>query len=79
MKIDKILPCVCCNHEPNSGDSVYYDGMPQLKVYEGYPDSFFSAFCPVCGIGGILKFKSAYLALMHWNDLHSKLQDTNFM
>lgn len=30
MKVDKILPCVCCDHEPNAGDSVYY-GMPRLK------------------------------------------------
>ena len=68
MKVDKILPCVCCDHEPNSGDSVYY-GMPQLKVCGGKPDTFFSVYCPVCGIGGMLQFKSAYLALKHWNEL----------
>lgn len=39
MKVDKILPCVCCDHEPNSGDSVYY-GMPQLKVCGGKPETF---------------------------------------
>lgn len=68
MKVDKILPCVCCAHEPNSSDSVYY-GMPQLKVYFDDPDTFFSVFCPVCGRGGILQFESANLALMHWNEL----------
>ena len=30
MKVDKIIPCICCDHEPNCGDSVYY-GMPQLN------------------------------------------------
>ena len=67
MKIDKILPCVCCDHEPNSGDSVYY-GMPQLKVCGGKPYTFFSAYCPVCG-RGTYQFKSAYFALKFWNDL----------
>ena len=31
MKADKIIPCVCIDHEPTVADSVYY-GMPQLKV-----------------------------------------------
>mgnify|MGYP003523230468 CR=1 FL=1 len=27
----KITPCICCDHEPDAGDSMYY-GMPQLRV-----------------------------------------------
>lgn len=68
MKVDKILPCVCCDHEPNSGDSVYY-GMPQLKVRGGKPKTFFEVYCPVCGRGGCQQFESAYLALKDWNKM----------
>ena len=50
MKVDKIIPCICCDHEPNAGDSVYY-GMPQLKVCGGEPDTYFSVFCPVADFG----------------------------
>ena len=74
MKVDKILPCVCCDHEPNTGDSVYY-GMPQLKVCGGKPETFFEVYCPVCGRGGLLQFKSAYLALKDWNEMQQDLRD----
>ena len=50
MKADKIIPCVCIDHEPTAADSVYY-GMPQLKVADGnggYPQ-FYEAYCPNCG------------------------------
>ena len=70
MKVDKILPCVCCDHEPNSGDSVYY-GLPLLEVFYDEPDIFFSAYCPVCGRGSY-SVNSAYLALEHWNNLQVK-------
>lgn len=26
-----VIPCVCCDHKPDTGDSVYY-GMPQLRI-----------------------------------------------
>lgn len=75
MKVDKILPCVCCDHEPNSGDSVYY-GMPELKVCGGKPKTFFSVYCPVCGRGSrLLQFESAYLALKDWNKMQRELRD----
>lgn len=74
MKVDKILPCVCCDHEPNSGDSVYY-GMPLLKVCGGKPETFFEVYCPVCGRGGAFQFKSAYLALRDWNEMQQHLRD----
>lgn len=68
MKVNKIIPCVCCDHEPNSGDSVYY-GMPQLKVCGGKPETYFECYCPNCGRGGLIQHKSAYLALKDWNRL----------
>ena len=73
MKVKKIIPCICCDHEPNAGDSVYY-GMPQLKVTQG--SEFFEAYCPNCGRGGMFQHKSAYLALKHWNELQSNLRKT---
>lgn len=67
MKVDKILPCVCCDHEPNAGDSVYY-GMPQLKVCGSGGKEWYTAFCPVCGRSSFgIQAKSAYLALIDWN------------
>lgn len=75
MKVDKIIPCICCDHEPNAGDSVYY-GMPQLKVCGGKPDTYFSVFCPVCGRGSqLMQYKSAYLALRDWNEMQSKCRE----
>ena len=68
MKVDKIIPCVCIDHEPNAGDSVFY-GMPQLKVAGGGENQYFTPYCPNCGRGGCSEHKSAYLALKHWNKL----------
>ena len=73
MLVDKIIPCICCEHEPSSDDSVYY-GMPQLKVCGGKPTTYFEVFCPVCGRGGLFQFKSAYLALKDWNDMQTQLR-----
>ena len=73
MKVDSIIPCVCCDHEPNSGDNVYY-GMPQLKVCGGKPNTYYEAYCPVCGRGGMIQFKSAYLALKNWNAMQRGLR-----
>lgn len=65
MKVDHIETCVCIDHELTEADSVYY-GMPQLKVTKGQE---WSAFCPKCGRGGCLDFKSQYLALANWNKM----------
>lgn len=73
MLVNKIIPCICCEYEPSSADSVYY-GMPQLKVCGGKPTTFFEVFCPVCGRGGLFQFKSAYLALKFWNDMQTDLR-----
>lgn len=70
MKTD-IIPCICCDHEPDCGDSVYY-GMPQLKI-TGKMD-YFEAYCPNCGRGGYLQFKSAYLAIRNWNKMQERLR-----
>nr|DAH61598.1 MAG TPA: RNA polymerase III-like protein [Caudoviricetes sp.] len=71
MKVDHIETCVCIDHEPTVADSVYY-GMPQLKVTNGQE---WSAFCPNCGRGGCLDFKSQYLALVHWNKMQKGLKN----
>lgn len=73
IKVDKIIPCICCNHEPNSGDSVYY-GMSQLKVCGGKPYTYFEVYCPKCGRDGSVQFKSAYLALKHWNEMQERFK-----
>ena len=74
MTVDKIIPCVCMDHEPTAADSVYY-GMPQLKVNNSMREhkQFWSAFCPNCGRGGFMAEKSAYLALKKWNLIQENL------
>lgn len=75
MKVDHVIPCVCCDHEPNAGDSVYY-GMPQLKVTDVYRGhQFFEAYCPNCGRGGLFQYRSAYLALKAWNEMQEHLRN----
>lgn len=49
--------------------------MPQLKVCGGKPETFFAVYCPVCGRDGLLKFKSAYLALKDWNEMQQDSRD----
>ena len=72
MKADKIIPCVCIDHEPTVDDSVYY-GMPQLKVAGFEKNQWYTPYCPNCGRGGMSEHKSAYLALKHWNGLMERL------
>lgn len=72
MKVDKIIPCVCW--DPNNTDSIY-DGMPQLTVSGGKPHTFFTAFCPNCGRGGLIEYKSAYLCLRAWNKMQEELRN----
>lgn len=68
MKVDNIETCICIDHEPTAADSVFY-GMPQLKLSRGYE---WQIFCPNCGRGGCLEFKSQYHALKHWNKMQSR-------
>lgn len=70
MKTD-IIPCICCDHEPDCGDSVYY-GMPQLKVTSDM--QWFEYYCPNCGRGGSFQYKSAYLAIKEWNKMQERLR-----
>ena len=75
MKVDKILPCICCDHQPDDvSDSIYY-GMPQLKVCGGKPHTYFEAYCPICGRGGMFQYSSAFLALRAWNEMQDKLRN----
>lgn len=71
MTVDKIIPCVCCEHPPSIADRSEY-GMPILKVCNSSTKEhlqFWVCECPICGRGGIFQFKSSYLALKHWNNL----------
>jgi len=70
MTVEKIIPCVCCDHQPTDADSVYY-GMPILRVCGHYiaHKQFWEVQCPNCGRGGTIQHNSAYLALKHWNEL----------
>lgn len=74
MKVNQIIPCICIDHEPNAGDSVYY-GMPQLKVTGSNGNEWYEAYCPSCGRGGLFQFKSSYLALKDWNKLQKELRE----
>ena len=72
MTVDKVIPCVCTypGDQEEGMESDY--GMPQLVVINGLAShlQFYSAYCPRCGRGSKQSdFKSAYLALKHWNTL----------
>lgn len=69
MKTD-IIPCICS--EETANDSVY-SGMPQLKVTDNM--EFFEIFCPACGRGGLIQYKSAYLAVKGWNKMQKRLRN----
>ena len=71
MKVDQIETCVCIDHEPTEADSVYY-GMPQFKVTRGQK---WNIFCPNCGRGGGIEYKSQYLALKDWNEMQIGLKN----
>lgn len=67
----KIIPCICCDHEPTCADSIYYE-MPQLKVTQNM--EYYEIYCPNCGRGGMLQFRSAYLAVKDWNEMQKMLR-----
>lgn len=71
MTVNKIIPCVCCEHPPSVDDSCKY-GMPILiPCNSSVKDhlQWWEVKCPKCGRGGITQYKSAYLALKSWNEL----------
>ena len=51
--------------------------MPQLKVTQGM--DYFEIYCPNCGRGGMLQFKSAYLAVKDWNEMQESLRNNMFL
>ena len=77
MTVDKIIPCICCDHPPSVDDRSEY-GMPVLKLANSsIPHlQFYTAECPFCGRGGVLQFKSAYLALKNWNEMQQQLYES---
>lgn len=74
MTVNRIIPCVCCDHPPSVDDCSSY-GMPilipsnALKAHQ----QFWIAKCPACGRGGVIQYNSAYLALKHWNGMQISL------
>lgn len=75
MKFERIVPCVCSpNWEENHITDSYY-GMPELKVCGSvFGQQFYEAYCPKCRRGGFFQYKSAYLALKHWNEMQEHLR-----
>lgn len=73
MKVRKVIPCICSPNWENEQTANGYYGMPQLRVYGG-SDRYFDAYCPKCGRGGLLQYKSAYLALKEWNEMQQSLR-----
>lgn len=70
MTVDKIIPCVCCEHPPSVDDGHEY-GMPILIASNAFQEhkQWWEAKCPQCGRGGMFQYKSAYLALKAWNEI----------
>lgn len=63
----KIIPCICCE---NTNDS----GLPQLQVTSSDIHTYYTAYCPNCGRGGIFQFKSERSAIKNWNEMQTDLR-----
>lgn len=76
MTVEHIIPCICSTRHKTDYMSTY-DGMPQLKVHGNYikHKQFWTIYCPNCGRGGIIEFKSPYLALKDWNEMQKTLYE----
>ena len=74
MTVDRIIPCVCCEHPPSVDDCSSY-GMPILMPSNSFKEhkQLWIAKCPECGRGGVIQYDSAYLALKHWNEMQRSL------
>lgn len=70
MRTD-VIPCICCDHQYSAADSVFY-GMPQLTCTRDM--RWWKIQCPNCGRGGILEFKSPYLAVKDWNKMQTSIR-----
>lgn len=78
MKVENIVSCICCDGIESDNSSDF--GMPQLVLHQFISGYSFSAFCPNCGRGSKLDdYKSAYLALKHWNKLQSDLRKIDLL
>ena len=40
--------------------------------------NYFEAYCPNCGRGGLIQYKSAYLALKAWNAMQYGLRSNSW-
>lgn len=77
MTVEKIIPCICCEHPPSVDDSHTY-GMPFLIPCNSSREThkqWWEAICPNCKRGGLFQYKSAYLALKAWNEMQQKLYE----
>lgn len=69
MTIDKIIPCVCCEHPPSTITGPFDYGMPILIPHNnGDHKQWWNVKCPKCGRGGLFNEKSSYYALKAWNE-----------
>lgn len=76
MTVDKIIPCICCEHPPSSVTGPWDYGMPILIPHNaGEHRQLWDARCPNCGRGGFMEEKSAYLALKKWNSIMESLYE----
>lgn len=73
MKVGEVMPCICSPNWEDEHIADGYYGMPQLRVYGG-GDRFFDCRCPKCGRGGLLQYKSAFLALRAWNEMQEGIR-----
>ena len=73
MKTNKILPCICCDHTPDCGDSVFY-GMPALKISQRIDgELLYTPFCPKCGYESMFQYKSVRKAIIEWNVVMNRM------
>ena len=75
MKLN-VLKCVCFKEICEPGGEGCYDGMPILRVTSNM--NYWEAFCPNCGRGGLIQYKSAYLALKAWNAMQWGLRSNSW-
>lgn len=77
MKLE-VVKCICSEKTgSNSNFESNYDGMPHLQVTHNMDN--WEAFCPNCGRGVIMQFKSAYLALKAWNAFQYGLHSNSWV
>lgn len=75
MKL-KVLKCVCFKESCEPGGEGIFDGMPYLRTSSNM--DCWEAYCPNCRRGGIVQYKSPYLALKAWNAMQWGLRSDSW-